>query len=243
MSNLKTRIYQHYVHARSESLAPATVDGFAPRASNLRSMIRKHFPADRMASILDLGCGHGALVYFLRQSGYTNVVGVDISPEQTAEAARLGIEGVCEGDLLETLRDLPDYSQDVVIAFDVIEHFTKDELLPFVDEVLRVLKHGGRWIIHVPNGESPFVGGIRYGDMTHEQAFTRISLAQLVLSSGFSRLECYESGPVPTGFKSTIRWVLWRGVCLLLRVWVAAETGDLGRDAIFTRNFLAVVYV
>lgn len=242
MRNLRSRIYQHYVHARGESLAPSTVAGFAPRASTLRSLIKRHLPADRTASILDLGCGHGALIYFLRQAGYHNVVGVDVSPEQVAEATRLGIEGIREGNLLETLRNLSDHSQDVVIAFDVIEHFTKDELLSFVDEVLRVLKPGGRWLIHAPNGESPFVGVIRYGDMTHEQAFTRVSLAQLLLSSGFTSVECHESGPVPVGIKSTARWVLWHGIRLFLRVWVAAETGDLGRDAIYTRNLLAVAY-
>ena len=242
MNDLRSRIYQHYVNARVESLAPATVTGFAPRASTFRRLIRKNLPADRNVSILDLGCGHGALIYFIRQAGYHNVVGVDVSPEQAAHAIRLGIEGICEGDLLETLRNLPDHSQDVVIAFDVIEHFTKDELLPFVDEVFRVLKRGGRWLIHAPNGGSPFVGTIRYGDMTHEQAFTRNSLAQLLLSSGFSSLECQESGPIPVGIKSTVRWVLWNSIRLLLRVWAAAETGDLGRNAIFTRNLLAVAY-
>lgn len=242
MRDLRARIYGHYVHANGESLARATVDAFVPRAATLRRMIREHFPADHTSSILDLGCGHGAFVYFLRQAGYRNVVGVDISPEQVAEAFRLDIEGIREGDLLETLRSLPDHTQDVVIAFDVIEHFTKDELLPFVDEVFRVLKPGCRWLIHVPNGESPFVGTIRYGDMTHEQAFTRVSLSQLLLSSGFLRVECSESGPIPTGLKSTVRWLLWRGIRLLLLVWGAAETGDLGRNAIFTRNFLAVAY-
>lgn len=241
MSDLKTRIYRHYVHASGASLAPATVAGFAPRASSLRRMIKKYFPVDRSVSILDLGCGHGAFIYFIRQAGYRNVIGVDVSPEQVEEAFRLGIEGIHEGDLLDTLRKLPNHSQDVVIAFDVIEHFAKDELLPFVDEVLRVLKPAGRWLIHVPNGASPFVGTIRYGDMTHEQAFTRVSLAQLLLSSGFSHLECYESGPIPVGIKSSVRWLLWRGICLLLRLWSAAETGDLGRDAIYTRNLLAVV--
>ena len=115
---------------------------------------------------------------------------MDVLPEQVAEASRLGFEGIREGDLLETLRNLPDHFQDIVIAFDVIEYFTKDELLSFVDEVFRVLKPGGRWLIHAPNGESPFVGTIRYGDMTHEQAFTRGSLSQLLFSSGFLRVEC-----------------------------------------------------
>lgn len=242
MSILRKRIYRNYVHAESESTVPVSVDGFAPRASSLRSMIEKYLPADRRVSVLDLGCGHGAVVYFLRRMGYCNVTGIDVSPAQVAEAARLGIEGIQEGELLETLRNRPNQSQDVVIAFDVIEHFTKDELLSFTDEVLRVLRPGGRWIIHAPNGESPFVGTILYGDMTHEQAFTRRSLAQLLLSSGFSRVECHECGPVPAGIKSIARWLLWRGICLLLRVWCAAETGDIGRDAIFTRNLFAVVY-
>lgn len=242
MSDLRSRVYTRYVHVSGESLAPMTVDGFAPRASSLRRIIKKYFPENRMVSVLDLGCGHGALVYFLREAGYINILGVDVSPEQVAEAFRLGIEGIREGDLLETLRSLEDHSQDVVIAFDVIEHFTKTELLPFIDEVMRVLKPGGRWLIHAPNGESPFVGTIRYGDITHEQAFTRASLGQLLLSSGFSRLECRESGPVPAGIKSAVRWLLWRCICLFLRIWCAAETGDLGRDAIYTRNFFAIAY-
>ena len=242
MTELRARIYRHYVHAGSKPLAPATVDGFAPRASSLRRVIKKCVAGDRMVSVLDLGCGHGALVFVLRRAGYFNVLGVDVSPEQVAEASRLGIEGVREGDLLATLRGMTSQSQDVVVAFDVIEHFTKDELLPFVDEVLRVLKPGGRWIIHAPNGDSPFVGAILYGDMTHEQAFTRASLSQLLLSSGFSRLECFESGPIPSGIKRLVRWMLWRIIGLLLRVWNAAETGDPGRDAIYTRNMLAVAY-
>lgn len=242
MSDLRERIYRHYIHASGGSLAPASPDGFAPRASSLRRIIGRYFPDNRTVSILDLGCGHGALVYFLHKAGYLNVLGVDVSPEQVAAAARLGIPGIREGDLLTTLRSLASHSQDVVVAFDVIEHFSKDELLPFVDEVLRVLKPGGRWIIHAPNGESPFAGAIRYGDMTHEQAFTRVSLAQLFLSSGFHRVECHESGPVPAGLKSAVRWLLWRGIRQFLRLWTAAETGDLGRDAIYTRNLLAVAY-
>jgi SAM-dependent methyltransferase len=73
------------------------------------------------------------------------------------------------------LNERPAGSLDAVIAFDVLEHFGRDELIPLVDAVHRVLRPGGRWIIHVPNGESPFFGSIRYGDLTHELAFTRQS--------------------------------------------------------------------
>jgi 2-polyprenyl-3-methyl-5-hydroxy-6-metoxy-1,4-benzoquinol methylase len=236
----RTRIYNQYVQAREQILAPESLDGLQPRAPFLRRLVREHFPTDRDAVVLDLGCGHGALLHFARAAGYTNLSGVDGSPQQIAAAQRLGIEGVAEGDLRDTLAAQADASLDVVVAFDVIEHFTRDELLPFVDQVHRVLKPGGCWIIHVPNGESPFFGSIRYGDLTHEIAFTRTSLAQLLLSSGFGEVRCFEDVPVVHGAKSALRWLLWKGFRSVLRLYVAAETGDASNAHIFSQNLLAV---
>jgi len=155
-------------------------------------------------------------------------------------AVRLGIAGVVQGDLGEALAALADGSQAAVVSFDVIEHFTKDETIDFVDQVLRVLQPGGRWIIHVPNGESPFGGRSRFGDFTHEQAFTRGSLTQLLLASGFATVACYEDAPVVHGAASRVRALLWRPIRLALRLYLAVETGDTGRDAIFSQNLLAV---
>ena len=232
------RLYARYLSNRSE--APDTLDGLQPRAPYLRKLIRDHFPPDRDAAIVDLGCGHGALIHFARQAGYHNLEGMDGSHEQVVAAKRLGIDGVREGDLRESLAAMPDASRDAVVAFDVIEHFRKDELLSFVDEVRRVLRPGGRWIIHSANGESPLFGRIRYGDFTHEMAFTRESISQLLLSSDFQRVECFEDAPVPHGVKSSVRWFLWKGIRGGLRLWLAVETGDSGRNAIFSQNLLAV---
>ncbi len=133
----RSRIYTHYVQARTQALAPETLAGLAPRAPYLRRLVRAHFPADKNAAVLDLGCGHGALLHFAREADYTDLRGVDGSPQQVAAARRLGIEGVAEGDLHDALAGQADASLDVVVAFDVIEHFTRDELLPFVDQVHR----------------------------------------------------------------------------------------------------------
>jgi 2-polyprenyl-3-methyl-5-hydroxy-6-metoxy-1,4-benzoquinol methylase len=223
------------------SFNQTTIDGLRPRAHYLDKLIREHFPADKNAAILDLGCGHGALVHFARQTGYYNIKGVDRSPQQVAEAQRLGIDGVSEGDLLQTLQSLGNSSQDMIITFDVIEHFTKNELIPFTDEVYRVLRKGGKWIIHTPNAESPFFGRIRYGDFTHEQAFTRTSIIQLLKSSGFSNIICYEDTPIPHGLKSAIRWLLWKVIRGGLRLYLAVETGAGEKACIFSQNFLVVV--
>lgn len=236
----RNRIYAQYVASREVPLAPSSLEGLSPRVPYLRRLVANGFPPDRGARILEVGCGHGALIHVARTLGYRNVMGVDGSPEQVAAASNLGIPGVRLGDLREALAAEPDCSLDAVVAFDVIEHFTRDELLPFTDEVLRVLKPGGRWIIHVPNGESPFVGASRYHDLTHEMAFTRTSLSQLLLSSGFTDTVFTEDQPVVHGVKSAVRWVLWKGIRGLLRAYLAAETGDLGSDRLFTQNFLAI---
>lgn len=235
-TDYRDRIYQHYVSAAQTALAPTSLAQFEPRAPYLKKLIREHFPKDLNAEILDLGCGSGAIVHFARQAGYVRVTGVDGSPEQVLEAARLGIKGIHQGDLFETLRSLSDASLDVIVAFDVIEHFSKQELVKLVDEVYRVLKKSGKWLIHIPNGESPFAGRIRYGDFTHELAFTEISIAQLLKASGFSEVGCWEDIPIPHGLKSFIRWLLWKLFRVSLQLYLAAETGE--RGTILTQTFL-----
>lgn len=241
-SNFRARVYGSYVRSRDNLLAPSTLEGLAPRAPYLRQLIKRCFPDDRDVEILDVGCGHGAVIHFARELGYKNLYGIDRSPEQVAAARQLGIEGVQIGDLRQTLANRAGSSLDVIVAYDVIEHFTREELLPLVDNVRRVLKPGGRWIIHVPNGESPFAGRALYWDLTHELAFTRTSLKQLLLSSGFNKVECFEDAPVVHGAKSAVRWALWKAIRSLLRFYIAAETGDTGDGNIFSQNLLAVTY-
>lgn len=217
------------------------MEGLRPRAPYLLKLIRDHFPASRSAVILEIGCGHGALLHFLRQAGYHNASGVDSSAEQVQEAHRLGIPGVVQADLTEHLKALPDNSLDVLVAIDVIEHFTKDELSRLVDDFYRVLRPGGRLISHQPNGEGPFGSFIRHADFTHESAFTSRSVAQLLIASKFRNVASYEDKPVIHGIKSLGRYVIWeyflRQIYRFARI---VETGTCEADAIFTLNFLTV---
>lgn len=237
----RRRIYDSYVTMRDRPLAPEALAGLKPRMPYFRRMISRYFPADERSEVLELGCGHGALLYALREAGYSNVRGVDGSSEQVAAAQALGIPGVCQGDVMRFLRAIPSNSLDVVVAFDLIEHFRKCEVIALVDEVHRVLRRGGRWIIHAPNAEAPFGARMRHWDFTHEVAYTRISLAQVMRASGFSEVMCFEDRPVPHGFKSGARAALWMLLRGILLFYVAVETGSADRKAIFSQNLLAVV--
>ncbi len=239
-ADYRQRIYEHYVKSHPALAGQRTLADLEPRRPYLEKLIREHFPAERGATIIDTGSGHGALLHFARAAGYANMIGVDGSPQQVALAAQLGIEGVREGDVMETLRALADESQDAVVSFDVIEHFTKEEAVAFVDEVLRVLAPGGRWIVHTCNGEPPFFGESRHGDFTHEVTYTNASMQQLLIASGFRQVRGFEDQPVPHGVRSAVRWFLWKLFRAVMRLYIAAETGDTGRGAILSRNFLAV---
>lgn len=119
--------------------SPQSIEGLKPRIPNLNRLIKKHFPICKNAAILDLGCGHVALFHVARQMDYRDLNGFDRSPEQVVEDRRLGIYGVAQGDVLETLSRKPDGSLDCIVAYDLIEHFTTDELIGLVDYFRRVL--------------------------------------------------------------------------------------------------------
>jgi SAM-dependent methyltransferase len=237
----RKRIYDRYLTAGSAGI-PFANPNEAPGGllDMLRSVIRKHFPPAKDAQILDLGCGAGLLVHCATQVGYTNMSGEDISPQQVEAAERLGIEGIRQGDAMSALLALEPKSHDTIVSFDVLEHMTRDELIALVDGVRAALKPGGRWIIHTANAEAPFYGRVRYGDLTHEQAFTRTSLPQVLLASDFSRVSCFEDPPIPGRLGGTVRWLMWKLVRLPALLWLIAESRGDGKNAILSQNLLAV---
>lgn len=192
--------------------------------------------------MLEIGCGHGAFLYYIQKAGYTSAVGIDGSKEQVQEAHKLGIDNIKQANIVEYLQGIDDNSLDLLIAFDVIEHFTKHELSDLIDEFYRILKKGGKIICHQPNGEGPFGSFMRHWDYTHEIAFTRESIAQLFLSSGFANIDSYEDKPVVHGVKSFFRFVLWEYLVRKIYIIVnTIESGSCNKNAIFTKNFLSIV--
>jgi SAM-dependent methyltransferase len=242
VKNYRDKIYKHYTSNSGKNLSPMTVDGFKPRKPLLNKIIVDLFPKNKDISILEIGCGYGAFGYFIQKAGYTRYIGIDGSEEQVAEARRLNIKNIILGDLVEYLETLAENSLDLLIALDVIEHFNKEELSDLIDLFHHVLKKDGLIITHQPNAEGPFGNAIRHGDFTHELAFTRASISQIFLSSGFSKVESYEDAPIPHGIKSTIRLFLW---CYFVKpcykFLLMVEDGRLEKNIILSKNFLSVI--
>jgi SAM-dependent methyltransferase len=221
----KQAIYKSYVssgHVAERESLQAQLHGRAPY---LRALIHRLFPQDKNARILDVGCGYGAVVHLLRECGYRNVTGIDGSQEQVDLAGRLGIAGVEFGEAFPYLQAAASGSFDVLCFFDVLEHLDRQELHDWLLEASRVLSPAGCCVGHVPNAQGLFAMGIRYGDLTHELAFTESSLRQIFRTLGFGDVRCFEDRPVVHGVTSLARRLLWEAGSLPLRILFAAETG------------------
>jgi 2-polyprenyl-3-methyl-5-hydroxy-6-metoxy-1,4-benzoquinol methylase len=194
-------------------------------------------PLNKDAAIVDVGCGAGKLLYLFKNMEYTNVTGVDISPEQV-KLARQVISAVDEANVLDWLEARPS-SFDLITGLDIIEHLEKKEVLRFLDASYNALKTGGRLVLQTPNAESPWGSQHRYNDFTHEVGFNPNLLSRLLILAGFQEIEARETGPIPWGYSviSSVRYFVWQSIRLGLKIWNLAETGSAG-SGVFTRIFL-----
>jgi len=236
--NYKQKFYERYVSTHiTHREGEVTLEVFRQRAVYFQKKWRSLFPQNTNSSILDIGCGNGSLIWWLQSVGYSQAEGIDISTEQVAEAHRLGVQNIYVADLKNFVSDKHNH-YDVLILRDVLEHFSKEEILDILALCLDALKTEGHIIIQVPNAEAPFFGRIRYGDFTHELAFSVSSLQQLLQIMGFTDIRTYPTEPVFTNFKSLVRLGLWKIVELFYKLLLFAELGQGHR--IVTQGIIAV---
>lgn len=144
----------------------------------------KFLPENKNANILDIGCGAGHFLYFLKKKGYKNILGIDISPEQVAFCKEKNISEEIElADAFEFLKNKINY-YDAIISNDVIEHIPKDKIIDFLILINNALKSKGLFFARTPNLGHPLAIYSRYKDFTHEIGFTDKSLYQVLWVAG-----------------------------------------------------------
>jgi len=233
----RDRIYEKY-SSRFQDKGPVFDASAARRwGKGYDWYFRKWLPADKDAHIVDLACGSGSLLHFFHERGYSNIAGVDISPEQLALSRQITGQ-VTQDNVLHYLQNQAN-TFDLITALDLVEHFHKDEVITFLDGCYDALRPGGRLIIQTPNAETPWAASVRYGDFTHEVCFQSNSLSRLMCLTGFVNVVSREQGPIPKGYSivSSLRYILWRFIRLSLQFYNVVETGTPG-SGIFTRVFL-----
>ncbi|MCX8037973.1 MAG: class I SAM-dependent methyltransferase [Candidatus Sumerlaeia bacterium] len=198
-----------------------------------------HLPPDRRARILELGCGMGQFLEFLRLQGYENAAGVDRSDEAVnyCRARNLPAEKAEATAFLSSRADC----YDALILNDLIEHMSKPEALALLDACRSALRPNGVILIKTVNAANPILGAHSLAiDLTHETVYSEESLAQLLRVAGFDSVQVFPMNiyikphhPLhlaARAFAALINW-LWR---LLFRLYGRPTT------RLFSKNILAV---
>jgi methionine biosynthesis protein MetW len=95
--------------------------------------------------VLDVGCGDGTLMEFLKNNKEIDIRGIEISKNNVQKCIGKGLT-VIEGDAEKDLSQFPDGSFDFVILSQTLQAFLNPEKV--ISELLRV---GKKAIVTIPN--------------------------------------------------------------------------------------------
>ena len=95
--------------------------------------------------VLDVGCGDGILMEYLKYNKEIDIRGIEISKDNVQKCLSKGLT-VIEGDAEEDLLQFPDGSFDFVILSQTLQAFLNPEIV--INELLRV---GKKAIVTIPN--------------------------------------------------------------------------------------------
>ena len=130
------------------------------------------------SNILDFGCGSGAVLEMLKNKGYTNIYGMDVSNACVNLVKSRGINaGLISSDLL----NLGKNKYDLILLLDVLEHVERD--LELLKNLRTSLRHNGKILITVPAHQ--FLWRPHDDANHHFRRYSRIKLVNLISQSNF----------------------------------------------------------
>ncbi|MDO8444906.1 MAG: class I SAM-dependent methyltransferase [Deltaproteobacteria bacterium] len=163
---------------------------------NLRSEILPLLPNGDMGRVLEVGCGTGDTLDYIKNATHCEwVCGVELFHE-AAEEARGKLDEVYEGDIEKINLPIEEGSLDVVLCLDVLEHLI--DPWSVVHKLDMLIKPGGVLIASIPNvrhfkASFPlfFLGQWDYRDAgildsTHLRFFVRETAVKLMECSGLT---------------------------------------------------------
>lgn len=201
-------LFEEYLSSSFKQANILTREQYEKASDGFELAYANFLPEDKNAAILDIGCGAGHFLYYLKKKGYSNFLGIDISSQQI-EFCKKKVSGKVKlADALEFLKD-KNRVYDVIVAHDILEHVPKDKTLCLIELIYNSLKKEGIFITRVPNMSNPFSLDSRYSDFSHETGFTAKSLYQVLWVGGFRDIRILPSISIPVrSIRNFVRRIL-----------------------------------
>ena len=234
ISDYRSRLYGHYVSAfKGHRSTDAELPGFRRQFHIYDQLLRPVLLGRVPEFALEIGCGPGSFLYWARERGWLGTTGVDLSAEQIAVARELGLNA----ENVSFQQHLADKAgvYDLIVAMDLVEHLTRDEVLQFLDMCAQALRPGGKLFLTTPNGAGLRPGPVAYGDLTHETIFTPQTIRTVLHLTGFDDIQIREIRPLPTSFLSRLRGLLWRVIRGFAQLLDMVEKGTSACEGIYSR--------
>ena len=216
-------------------------------ASWMTNIIKPHLNLQQSASILDIGCGFGFSLMALKNLGYTNLTGIEISKEQSDIAKENGFNVILTSDTIKWLTEHP-ASFDFIILFDVLEHIAVENQIDLLRGIFNALKSKGKLLLTVPNANAILNGRWRYNDYTHYSSFTEHSLYFVLKNAQFENIWIDSTkgiGKFPKRIWNKKNWLnirKWLVRWFWLQVYKAELPWEKIEDISFELNLTATAY-
>lgn len=135
--------------------------------------------------ILDIGTSTGTNLRLLRDLGFSNFEGVDMSPESVRWCSSKGLGQVTLGDVCKL--PFADETFELVLATDIIEHVDDD--FAALREIRRVLKPDGVVLLTVPTFMS--LWGLQDDVSHHKRRYRLPQLLKLARRTGLEDIRSF----------------------------------------------------
>ena len=151
-------------------------------------LIKKYIDKDN--NVLDVGCGNGEMLKFMKQDGYKYLTGLDPALTNIDKLRKANLRGF-EADIYdEPIGDLCGQF-DAIIVSGVLEHLY--DLKSAMTNLTLYLKPGGKILCFVPNALEYYLYASpmpHYINIEHINHFSPNILVKLFSDYGFAMLEC-----------------------------------------------------
>jgi len=155
--------WKHWESKRFSQVSPGN-DFYFSQILNNKVLSKKR------SKVLEVGFGNGELLGYLRKRSH-DVVGVEINDNLVERANKAGYKSFA--GLVWEIEELQFTKFDLIVAFDVAEHLSYQELNKLFSWVSNHLNNGGKLMLRFPEGASPFGLANQNGDFTHINSLTK----------------------------------------------------------------------